>query len=183
MPSGLWSSPLSTWTHYYRLYPEALAKKNAALHDAETHLLQISSAVQARTPPSLTAADYRAIVDWKLIRGKFRPTLKALSMQLSDEDVSKASSAALAALSGADHQPHLALERLLILKGCGPATASAVLSVVSPHFPFMSDELLLTVMGERKYSKNVSFFFPLGPVPKLPFYLTFCANHHSPVGV
>lgn len=57
---------------------------------------------------------------------------------LSDSSVRSASEKAFAVL------PHLpaALKEITALKGVGPATASAVLSVHSPHVaPFMSDEV------------------------------------------
>ena len=38
------------------------------------------------------------------------------------------------------------------LKGVGVATASALLSVVDPRVPFMSDELLLEMRGKTDYT-------------------------------
>lgn len=39
-----------------------------------------------------------------------------------------------------------------VLKGVGIATASAVLSLMDPRIPFMSDELLLAFKGKTDYT-------------------------------
>ena len=89
------------------------------------------------------------LVDWKLSRGKFRPTLKALVQQNSEADVQS--------ITGEGFETYIrgfrtfdvtndfvkqSLAILTRLKGIGPATASLLLSVCDPvTAPFFSDEL------------------------------------------
>lgn len=72
---------------------------------------------------------------------------------LDDAQVVSASTKAFAALKKGNLRD--ALKALVELKGCGPATASAILSAADEQVPFMSDELLQEAMGERKYTMPV----------------------------
>lgn len=107
-------------------------------------------------------------VDWKLTRGTWRPRLLDFAKQHSQATVKAASEAAVKALEAADkpasrddrdahaspdeRRVRAALKPLTELKGIGPATASALLAVVHPMCPFMSDELLQAVFGAREYT-------------------------------
>ncbi|EGF77560.1 hypothetical protein BATDEDRAFT_91565 [Batrachochytrium dendrobatidis JAM81] len=93
------------------------------------------------------------IVQWKLLRGTYRPNLLNRVMSNSVESIHSAISAAQHHLlkvgsSKEDHKMILsALESLSELAGIGPATASAILSCMSSAVPFMSDEVIGSLPG------------------------------------
>lgn len=67
-----------------------------------------------------------------------RPRLLNFVSSLTDEDVQAASQKAFAALPDLKES----IQQLSVLKGVGPATASAVLAAYAPSVaPFMSDEV------------------------------------------
>lgn len=115
---------------------------------------ELPPCLSRRSPPHITAVEYARIVRWKLQRGKFRPRLQGFANAATDADVVAASQAAFAAL--AQHDVPAALKPLIALKGCGPATASAILAAADSSLPFMSDELLVLVLGEEKKKYTVA---------------------------
>ncbi|GAA5825096.1 hypothetical protein JCM11251_006097 [Rhodosporidiobolus azoricus] len=85
----------------------------------------------------LTQVELGKLMRWKLARGKFRPRLEALALSNPDSLVRSTTSSASTAA------PSSALPTLASLKGCGPATSSAVLALWHPETePFMSDEAM-----------------------------------------
>lgn len=129
----------------------------------------LSNNVRSRSPSYLSAVDYRRLIDWKLQRGSFRPSLKAFARDVANDEIKACSQTAFENVAAAPVGAHRdwaqvwtsAVTPLIKIKGCGPATASAVLAAVDPSFPFMSDELLLSTIKEKKYTKKVrpSFIF------------------------
>ncbi|KAL8593312.1 hypothetical protein ACOMHN_009965 [Nucella lapillus] len=88
-------------------------------------------------------------------RGKFRPRLQELAESNSAASVEAASKKAFKAL------PNLrsAIEALTVLRGIGPATASAVLAVGAPHLaPFMADESMQALPGLQPLSYTLPAF-------------------------
>lgn len=74
--------------------------------------------------------------------GKFRPTLKSLVQQNTDQSVHDTTKDGFEAFSDSSDSAKTSLNILTKLKGIGPATASLLLSVYSPKTaPFFSDEL------------------------------------------
>jgi len=80
-----------------------------------------------------------------------RPRLQSMMESLSDAEVQSASRKAFTAM------PDLAdaLKEMTVLKGVGPATASALLAAHSPAVaPFMSDEVLLSALSLQRRPKH-----------------------------
>lgn len=97
-------------------------------------------------------------VDWKLTRGKWRPRLLSFAEQADEKQLKDAFIQAHAVLSKNKSKPPSdeaikeAATALCDLKGIGPATASAILTAISPSIPFMSDEALVAALGSRDYT-------------------------------
>lgn len=157
----MWDEPVSVWEHYRKSYEEAINEKHEddSLSKLEAYVWEeLPDDLQERAEKHITSEEYGKIVRWKLKRGKWRPRLQAFADALSDSQVIAASTQAFSHIFSKDSSPGDvggALKPLLDLKGCGPATASAVLAIAHESFPFMSDELLLLATGERKYTKAV----------------------------
>jgi len=74
--------------------------------------------------------------------GKFRPTLKSLVRQNTDEAVVEMTKDAFSVFRNSPDTVKASLTTLTKLRGIGPATASLILSVYDPETaPFFSDEL------------------------------------------
>ncbi|GLJ06975.1 hypothetical protein SUGI_0054510 [Cryptomeria japonica] len=101
--------------------------------------------LQARNPTSyITKEELKKIMEWKLSRGKWRPRLLSFVSAADEEEVKKASQKAFAALPDLKE----AVTAMCVVKGVGPATASAVLAAYAPQIaPFMSDEAMLAAHG------------------------------------
>ncbi|CAH8310958.1 unnamed protein product [Eruca vesicaria subsp. sativa] len=88
--------------------------------------------------PYLTTSELSQLMKWKLSRGKWRPRLLDFVSSLEDSVVKSASEKAFKALPNISN----AVKELTILKGVGPATASAVFASYAPDIsPFKSDEV------------------------------------------
>ncbi|TPX61947.1 hypothetical protein PhCBS80983_g00833 [Powellomyces hirtus] len=115
-------------------------------------------AQSARKNGKMTSDELARVMEWKLSRGKFRPTLMALVKGNSSSAVESISKSAFEKVGKNDVVE--AVKTLSELKGVGPATASAILSAHSPSVPFMSDE-------------SLSVFFPANKLPyTLPAFKT-----------
>ena len=101
--------------------------------------------------------EYVKVVDWKLSRGKFRPGLMKYAQALDDDAIQRASKEAFALAHSKDgRKGNLvdAMNPLIALRGCGPATASAFMACADERFPFFSDEALAVVIGNGNNDKD-----------------------------
>ncbi|GAA5908697.1 hypothetical protein JCM6882_008177 [Rhodosporidiobolus microsporus] len=131
-------------------YPQSLALRAAASKSSkdlveldEWYRVDLRETTASRRKENeggeayLTQEELGKLMRWKLARGKFRPRLEALALSNPDSLVRSTSSSASVA------SPSSALSSLSSLKGCGPATASAILTLWHPESePFMSDEAM-----------------------------------------
>jgi endonuclease III-like uncharacterized protein len=92
------------------------------------------------------------IIEWKMLRGLFRPRNTQLVASNDPEEVENLSKQAFQLASS---QPTKAIALLGKLKGIGPASASAILACYLPRIiPFMSDECMTAVGLPLKYTQK-----------------------------
>ncbi|CAK0784462.1 hypothetical protein CVIRNUC_007666 [Coccomyxa viridis] len=166
--SSVWASDdVSVWQdHLAQVGKRLQALGNVKLEELERWFFdELPVAIAARSPKHLTSEELVRIVDWKLTRGKWRPKLLDYAKSHSETTVRAATSAAFDIISStqsAQADLKAAMGSLTELKGIGPATASAILTAMSPHVPFMSDEAMAAALkGKKEYT--------------LPYFLKYAA--------
>ncbi|XP_023642209.1 uncharacterized protein LOC17891074 isoform X2 [Capsella rubella] len=132
---GIWKEALSS----YESRIESLNKPDLVSLD-QFYRIKLPCLLHDRDPnPYLTTSELCQLMKWKLTRGKWRPRLLDFVSSLDDSVVKSASEKAFKSLPDISK----AVKELTVLKGVGPATASAVLAAYAPDIaPFMSDEEL-----------------------------------------
>ncbi|KAI9889942.1 MAG: hypothetical protein M1814_004665 [Vezdaea aestivalis] len=132
----------------------------------ETRYITLPTTVRSRRSASswghITRSELVDLMRWKVRHGTPRPTLVSLAESNQDEVVRKVSKEAFEVLLGDGSEEGLprlkigrkgegevrirrilaGVEKLSVLRGVGPATATLILSVADPEAtPFLSDEL------------------------------------------
>ncbi|RMX66550.1 hypothetical protein DD238_004579 [Peronospora effusa] len=153
----LWSSSEEApWAALWARYDDVLQSLQISeLTELDAwYLTSFPSILRTREPkPFITNKELQRLMKWKLKKGKWRPQLMKFVMGLSEKEVKKASCKAFQELKIGDLRS--ATDALCVLKGVGPATASAVLAAYDESVPFMADEALEAIagiIGPRKYT-------------------------------
>ncbi|KAM0715537.1 hypothetical protein Q7P37_009035 [Cladosporium fusiforme] len=128
-------------------YPETVPSKLAELEEKRLSIIPARlTERKAKGNAYLTKDEVVTLVDWKLSHGTFRPSLKGLVQQNSEDFIEETTTAGFSADSVNDQ-----LNILTKLKGIGPATAALLLSTSDPEkLPFFSDELFRWAFWEDK---------------------------------
>ncbi|XP_047485857.1 uncharacterized protein LOC125036941 [Penaeus chinensis] len=116
---------------------------------------ELGKAVASRSPPHMIRQELVRLMDWKLSRGKFRPRLIQLS-ESNEESLVKSATEKGIKLAQAGKIEE-AIEALVVLKGVGPATASAVLAACVPEkCCFFADEVAhaIPALSKLKYTNS-----------------------------
>jgi hypothetical protein len=105
------------------------------------------------------------IIPWKFLKGKPRNALKPLLQSNSEEEVKRCSMAAFkfanklvdennsnsTTTNNNEQYIQESIQSICNLKGVGPATASAILSIYNPkHFCFMDDEVIECLYDKKR---------------------------------
>ncbi|CCO26728.1 hypothetical protein BN14_00759 [Rhizoctonia solani AG-1 IB] len=163
-PLGLTSEDIQAALSRYQHHITQLAesKEESKLQELDNwRLKDLPELIKSRSPAHVEKRELERLMEWKLARGKFRPTLPALIAQNTPAKVKSSTQEAFSSLSDIEpstlpYQPFRILLKSLCggLKGVGPATGSLLLSIYDDRVPFMSDEAYIWVMYADKGTKT-----------------------------
>jgi hypothetical protein len=104
----------------------------------------------------ITKDELLKIVQWKFLKGKPRHALMSLLKSNSESDVKDRTKSGM--IFANDQNVDAAIDEIAKLRGVGPATASAILSIFKPSlFAFMDDEVIECLYddGKRGYTTKI----------------------------
>lgn len=148
---------VSVWERVEEQYDQMLRKKGGSqLCDLDLFCNDLASKLCAMENPSISKADLLQIVKWKFAKGKPRNALMKYLQANSDSEVRECSRASFSEAAKNDDM-RAAICKMSKLKGVGPATASALLSLFRPDiFSFMDDEVIECLYeGKRGYTEKI----------------------------
>jgi hypothetical protein len=134
------NADVGAWQTALAAYPAAIAAHPVArLAELDTWYREtLPPRIRARAPMSITHEEMVRVTEWKMARGVWRaPNLVKVKANTPDA-VDAAGRAAASQLDVANK----AVGALCELDGVGPATASAVLAIMSPQrYPFFDEDV------------------------------------------
>ncbi|XP_072337853.1 uncharacterized protein [Scyliorhinus torazame] len=143
----------AVWRSVFTLYSDVVEEKTTTSKGRKAGKLaaldkwyqeELPRAVSGRTEKYLTHAELVQLMEWKLTRGKFRPTLQQMVRSNSSDAVEACTRRAFKLLPDIS----AAIAEISKLKAVGPATASAVLVAGAPQLiAFMADEAVESIPG------------------------------------
>ncbi|XP_068102506.1 uncharacterized protein [Hyperolius riggenbachi] len=135
---------------------EAMAVKKKRLLELDRWFQEdLPNCICARTEKCLTKGELAKLMEWKLLRGKFRPRLQKMVESNPEDIVERHTKKAFEFLPDVGK----AVDELCHLKGVGPATASAILCAGAPDLvAFMADEAVESVPGLTPVQYNLKHY-------------------------
>jgi hypothetical protein len=112
----------------------------------------VNTLQQRAADPYLTAIELQNLMEWKLARGKFRPGLLQKVSNNTNMIVEKVTREAFKEIN---NWPVCLNVLVKGLYGVGPATATAILSLLNPQIPFFSDEASKLILKTNSLKYNV----------------------------
>ena len=145
--ADLWDSPdAKAWRRALDAYDDVVGAQGVArLPELDAwYQRALPGAVRARSPMHVTLDELARLTEWKMARGEWRARNLVLVRGNAPDAVVQASTEAIAAIP----HPTKPIARIAELDGVGPATASAVVAVVSPEgYPFFDELVAAQVPG------------------------------------
>ncbi|XP_040212239.1 uncharacterized protein LOC120943168 [Rana temporaria] len=140
---------------YWEVVKAVGAKKKGLVDLDRWFQEELPGAISAQPKKYLKQEELVKLMEWKLLRGKFRPRLQQMAASNPESTVESCTRKAF------QHLPNVsaAIEELCQLKGIGPATASAVLCAGAPESAaFMADEAVESVPGLMPIQYNLKHY-------------------------
>ncbi|CAD6981955.1 unnamed protein product [Tilletia controversa] len=147
---------LSRYDEALQVRSEAHRTSNDLVNQDRWYRSKLRDALKTRRAEKngayMTKGEMVKLMQWKLARGKWRPSLEAYVAAHEERDIRGATKDLFAAIdkesekSSKEPVSRQILKKITCLKGIGPATASAILAAYEPtRFPFLSDEAFVGV--------------------------------------
>lgn len=152
---------LNIWLSIEKRYKDMMELKGGIkLLELDLYCEQLMNEYNTRPMIIFNKNDLMQLIQWKFTKGKPRyPLIKQIESN-SDETVQKCVKNAFIEASKTTNSNvanKKAIEYICQLKGIGPATASAILSLYQPHiYSFMDDEII-----EALYDKKRGYTIPI----------------------
>ncbi len=146
------------WSLVEKQFSEVVAHLKG-FEEIESEYRRIGRSFEGKSKESITKEDLLAIVRWKFAVGKPRHALMKHLTSNTEASVRELSTSSISAARNSTESKtdssKRSLEEFSKLKGVGPATASALLTLVQPDlFAYMYDEVIECFLPKRTYTMS-----------------------------